>query len=404
MPDLATLVKPHRGLFRKFSGDSPNSPVAIDWKVESSPTIVLGSEEESLPSFLSGQVSLKIGEDQVEIDSFHGALVMHSVQTKPFKSRCTSCRDQHKELQAWSFVDEETTLSKGRHQFPFSALIQDNLPASMDTPLLSVSYEFQCEVQFRSRDKSSTPKTTRFNREITIRRSLSIPDGPSHSTRSFASAGVEVSSHIDSIVHPEQPSKASITIKGLRRGSDSEENLEMWRIWKGAWKLEEKMKTVVKPCERHDITSSDEERDLLRSKTRLLREKNLYDGWTTTDSDGTARLDFGFGIKKSSNSQPTYANDTKSLDGTEVTHLLTVELVLIKETIREGQPNFAVRTGAGRILRLHYRVAMVDESIMGPGCVIENLPSYHDIWPSPPRYSDEEVPPGQDIAGVLEDL
>ncbi|KAH6889640.1 hypothetical protein B0T10DRAFT_439939, partial [Thelonectria olida] len=385
MPDLVNLVRPR--LFNRYSGERSNSPVTIDWKVESVPTIILGNEEEDLPSLLSGQVSLKIGEDQVEIDSFRGSLNVHTTQKKPFKSRCANCKDQHEELQAWSFLSGETTLSKGSHSFPFSALIPDHAPASMDNPLLSVSYDFQCEVQFRSKGKpNSTPQTARFNREITIRRSLSIPDGPAHSTRSFPSAGIEVSSHIDSIVHPEAPSKASITLKGLRRSSGTDENIEMWRLWKGAWKLEEKMKTVVKPCERHEATNSDGDGDLLRTKTRLLREKSLYDGWTITDADGTAQLDFGFGIKRSSSSQPTYSNDTKSLDGTEVTHLLTVELVLIKETFPEDSPNLAVRTGGGRILRLHYRVAMVDDSITGPGCVIENLPSYHDIWPSPPSY------------------
>ncbi|KAI5468130.1 hypothetical protein BGZ63DRAFT_419767 [Mariannaea sp. PMI_226] len=402
MLDLASLVKPRKGLlFSKSSREQLDSPVTIDWKIESSPTIILGNED-NLPSFLSGQVLLKLNEDNVEVERFFGSLSIHTVQKKPFKNRCADCKDQHDVLQSWSFLDQEAVFEKGSHQFAFSALIPDDLPATMDTPLLSVSYEFKCEVRFRQKN-TGAPQSSNFTREIAITRSSSLPDGPVYSDRFFQSAGIGASSSIESILHQEKGSRATISLKGLRRSTSDDENIEMWRIWKGAWQLEERIKTVVKPCKRHEVVPPDGNGDVVREKTRLLGERSLYEGWTTNDAAGTAQLDFEFGIKRySSSSLPTYSYDTKSLDGTEVSHQLTVELVLIKENLLDGRPELAARTGAGRILRLHYRVAMVDDSVAGPGCIIENLPSYNDIWPSPPTYFEDGFIPGPENAIALE--
>ncbi|KAK7426693.1 Endocytosis regulator [Neonectria magnoliae] len=392
MPDLTNLVRPLRSLpFTKASRERHTSAFSIDWTIESSPTIILGSDEGSLPSFLSGQLSLNIKEDSAKIEGFSAGLVIHTIQKRPFKNRCADCKDQSVTLHKWQFLTQPTTLRNGSHQFPFSTLIPDHLPASMDSALLSVSYEFQAEAHFKPKDThASAPQTATFTRTLTVRRSLSVPNGPLSSTRKFPSAGININGQIDSIIRPGGVNKVSLTLDGLLNCPGNGQNHQLWRIWKGAWRLEENIKAVAKACERHsDAASAAGSTNLVRNKTRLLGEKGIYSGWKSKDAEGTAQMEFSFDISNSP--QLTYSYDTKSLDGTEVTHLLVIELVFVKEHFPEGMPHLAIRTGVGRILRLNYRVALADDPNMGSGWVVESLPCYQDEWSSPPGYLDDEV-------------
>ncbi|KPM33916.1 hypothetical protein AK830_g12655 [Neonectria ditissima] len=397
MPDLANFVRPLRNLsLTKASRERHTSAVSIDWTIESSPTIILGSDEGSLPSFLSGQLSLDVKEDSAEIEGFSAVLNVHTVQKRPVKNRCINCKDQTVALHEWQFLTQPTTLRNGIHQFPFSTVIPDHLPASMDSALLSVSYEFHAEVHFKPKDASSTaPQTASFKRTLTVRRCLSVPSGPLSSTRKFPNAGINVNSQIDSIIRPGGVNKVSLSLDGLLDRPGNGQNHQLWRVWKGAWRLEENIEVVAKACERHGAAAAAENTGLVRNKTRVLGEKGLYSGWKSKDAEGTAEMEFSFDIRQNSNSpQLTYSYDTKSLDGTEVTHSLVIELVLVKEHFPEGKPDLAIRTGVGRILRLNYRVALADDPDMASGWVVESLPSYQDEWASPPEYFDEETPEG----------
>lgn len=393
MPDFAGLVRPLRSLpFTKTARERLNSSVLIDWEIESSPTIILGIGPDSLPSFLSGKLSLDVKEPSVEIESFKAVLNVHTVQKKPFKSRCNNCKDKYIEIQSWRFLNQPTTLRGGKHTFPFSALILDHLPSSMDSPVLSVSYEFHAEVHFKPQATStSTSRSAIFDRNLTVRRRLSVPNCPLQLTRIFTAAGIEVNSLIDSMILPAGVNKVSLSLKGLLGSPGNGRNDHLWRLWKGAWRLEENIQTVSTPCERHGVAISADVNDLVRQKTRLLGEKGIYSGWEENGADGTAEVEFSFNIRQNSSGPDTsYSYDTKSPDGTEVTHTLVVELVLVKEHFPEGKPHLAIRTGVGRILRLSYRVALADDPDMASGWVVENLPSYQDEWSSPPDYMDEE--------------
>ncbi|KAF7557824.1 hypothetical protein G7Z17_g379 [Cylindrodendrum hubeiense] len=263
----------------------------------------------------------------------------------------------------------------------------------MDSSLLSVSYEFHAEVHYKSKDApNSTPQTVTFKRNLPVRRHLPVPNCPLESTRNFPSAGIQVNSCIDSIVRPAGVNKVSLSLNGLLVSPGNGQNDHLWRLWKGAWTLEENIQAVASPCERHGgAVSADGNNDLVRRKTRLLGDGGLYSEWKENEADGTAEMEFGFKIRQNAHGPDiAYSHDTNSPDGTEVTHALVVELVLVKEHFPAGKPHLAIRTGVGRILRFNYKVTLADGPNTASGWVVENLPCYQDEWSSPPDYLDEE--------------
>lgn len=394
MPDLVNLVRPLRNLaLTNLSRLRTTSAVSIDWEIESSSTIVIGNYSNSLPSFLSGTLFLTVNEPPVEIGGFTAVLNVHTVQKKPVKNRCAKCKDQYFEINRWSFLNQHTVLQNGSQAFPFSTLIPDHLPASMDSPLLSVSYEFHAKVHFKSQDTpTNTPRTIDFKRILTVRRRISVPNCPLQTTRNFPAEGIRVESSINPIIRPAEVNNVSLSLTGLLVSPGNGQNDHLWRLWKGAWRLEENIEAIAIPCQRHRCLVTENGReDFLRRKTRTLGKRGIYDAWEENAAEGTAEVQFGFSICRSSNGpEPAYSCDTKSLDGTQVTHALVIELVFVKEHFPQGQLNLAIRTGLGRILTLTYPVALADDQSIAPGWIVESLPSYQDEWVSPPGYVDGE--------------
>ncbi|EEY22240.1 conserved hypothetical protein [Verticillium alfalfae VaMs.102] len=396
MPDLANLVSPLRNLtLTNVSSSRIASAVSLDWDIESSQNIVLRTVPNSLPSFLSGKLFLIINGPPVEISRFTAVLNVHTVQKKPAKNRCAKCKDQYSAIHYWSFLDQSTVLQSGIRTFPFSTLIPDHLPASMNSPLLSVAYEFHAEIHFKSQIiPTSMPRTVSFKRALTVRRHVSIENWPLQATRDFPASGIRVQSSIEPIIRPAGVNNVCLSLAGLLVSPGNGENDYIWRLWKGAWRLEENIEAIAIPCERHrcSVPESGSE-DLVRRISRTLGENGVYDAWKECNAEGSAEVVFGFGICQRSNAPDhTYNHDTKSLDGTEVTHALVIELVLVKEHFPRGQLHLAIRTGVGKILRLTYRVFMADDQSIAPGWIVERLPSYQDESPSPPGYLE-----GQDL-------
>ncbi|EGY20534.1 uncharacterized protein VDAG_10163 [Verticillium dahliae VdLs.17] len=390
MPDLADLMSPLRSLsLTNLSRPRIASAVSLDWDIESSPNIVLGTGLNSPPSFLSGKLSLNIKGPPVEINRFTAVLNVHTVQKKPVKNYCAKCKDQYFAIHYWPFLNQSTVLQSGIQTFPFSTLIPDHLPASMKSPLLSVAFEFHAEVHYKSQTiPTSMPRTVSFKRTLTVRRHISIQHWPLQATRNFPASGIRVKSSIEPIIRPAGANNVCLLLTGLLVSPKNGDNDYIWRLWKGAWRLEETIKAIAIPCERHRCSVPESgSQDLVRRTSRTLGENGVYDAWKECDAEGSAEVEFGFDICQRSNvPEPAYNHDTKSIDGTEVTHALVIELVLVKEHFPRGQLHLAIRTGVGKILRLTYRVAMADDQSTAPGWVAERLPTYQDESPSPPGY------------------
>jgi hypothetical protein len=93
-------------------------------------------------------------------------------------------------------------------------------------------------------------------------------------------------------------------------------------------------------------------------------------------------LEFPFGIQGGSNP----ICDLKAEDGTEVTHVLVVEMIVTEEISTLGKPKQITPTGAARVLRMHFNLIVSERGGLGISWDEEQPPLYEDVPASPPTY------------------
>lgn len=407
--DLVEAVKKHHKLSLPF-GRSSSSPVrgelnpascsvaAVDWSIESPPIIFHGTREDSTGAIVSGQLFLDIKDDVVEMDSFRATLSIHTTYKRPCQSHCAECQNKVAELQAWVLLDHPTRLHRGKHAYPFSALLSGDLPASTDTPIVSIAYEFKAVAQVsRAATGTSAPIQLRFDRTLSVKRSVPEPLFPHHSVRVFPPTNIKASADYLSVVHPTSTNKLTLKLDGLMTHNEKVKTVDLWKLKKVTWKLEETIKTVSPACERHAAaaTAVGDVRGTVRNEVRVVGEKQLHDGWKSdyTGADGSVDMEIDFAV----NQARPYACDARTADGTEVTHSLLLELIVSKEYAPEGKAHHASPTGTGRILRMHFGVVLTEHSGLGVSWDNESPPVYEDVPPSPPAYPVESPIDYQDL-------
>lgn len=413
MPESSESTKKHHRIslpFGKSNKEHHNTNVTLDWNVESPPIVFHGNAEESTGALLGGLMYVNVKEESVEIDSFTASLSIHTVQKRPCQNHCTDCQHQYTKLEGWKFISHPTTLRRGRNSYPFSVLLPGNLPASVDTPLVSISYEFKADAYVTRSPHSSTGSCApiRFDKTITVKRSMPQPDIPHHSVRVFPPTNIKASAHYNSVIHPTGANNVTLKLDGLMSHNEKAKTIEFWRLKKLTWRLEETIKTVAPACERHSpaVASDPEKKGLPRNETRILGEKHLHEGWKSdfTGADGVVDMEFDYTVHthKPHGRESKFACDTKTTDGVEVTHSLLIELVVSKEYAPEGKPQLATQTGTGRILRMHYAVVLTDHPGLGVSWDNEAPPVYQDVPPSPPGYPIQESPIEYDMLEPLD--
>lgn len=398
--------------FSRSKEQHENPHASLDWKIESPPIIFFGDAESSSGALVSGQMFLDVKDESLDIDKFGAVLHIHVHQKRPFTAHCADCADQYTELKRWTFLDQPTTLKKGRHQYPFSILLEGHLPAAMDTQLVTISYEFRADVQLPPAAKTN-PKLSnipiKLLRHFDVKRSLPVADTPHHSVRVFPPTNIKAGAHYDQIIHPTGANhNVSLRLDGLTGVNAQSKTIEYWKLKKVTWRLEETVKTVAPACKKHTPaivnpdTAGTVGKGVPRNDARVLGEKHIYEGWKSdySPSDGHVEFDFNYGVfaqqaaqharRESQHATGGYACDTRSRDGTEVSHALMIEMVVSKEWAPIGKPHLATQTGTGRILRMHYHVLLTDCPGLGVSWDNEAPPVYQDVPPSPPAYPDED--------------
>lgn len=404
MHDLAdAMAKANKRLSLPFGGkkELQCSAMSVDWKLESPPIIFHGNAEESTGALLSGTMIVDVKEDSIELDSFNAALNIHVTHKRPFHKDCPDCANHYTELKSWAFVDHPTVIYRGRHVYPFSMLLEGHLPASMTTGLMSIAYEFKADavVAPHSLPPHSPTNKVKFFKTLEVKRSLPVPDMPHHSVRLFPPTNIKSSAHYNTTIHPTGDNKITLKLDGLMSLNDKTQTLDIWKLKKVSWKLEEATKTIAPACERHaplanQPTPAEGEEEqpkkgIPRSEVRLLGEKNLHEGWKSdySGTDGTVDFEFDYAVnQRRSKGELKYACDTKTRDGTQTTHSLLIEMVVSKEFAPAGRPNHSAQTGTGRILRMQFNVVLTDHPGLGISWDEEAPPTYQDVPPSPPNY------------------
>ncbi|KOS21035.1 Uncharacterized protein ESCO_004368 [Escovopsis weberi] len=396
---------------------------AIDCTMESSPIVFHGTPDESTGALVTGQLILEAKEDLLRVESFAARLDLVVTQKKPFSSSCSDCQTQTTTIQRWEFLSHLTSLGNGKHHFPFSVHLGGHFPASMNTPLVSIAYVIKAEaiISASTTDLKAaahgTDATTclAFERTLDVKRSLPEPIYPHNSVRVFPPTNIKATANYMSTLDPNRSNNLTLKLDGLMTHNEKFGTVDLWRLKKLTWKLEETIKTMAPPCKNHEheldtIAELEAEcKGHARSETRVIGEKSLFEGWKSsyTGSDGTVDFEFDFFVNKDAKdakavhhkgpqpkapSADLYACDNQTDQGTSVTHSLCLELVISKEYAQEGKTHQSHQTGTGRILRMHFAVVLTNNAGMGVSWDNEAPPVYEDVPPSPPSYQWEEDP------------
>ncbi|EPE05560.1 lmbr1 domain-containing protein [Ophiostoma piceae UAMH 11346] len=383
----------HFGRSSRESHGNPN--LSIEWKIESPPIVLHNDPESSTGALVSGLLFLHVKEESVNLDSFSATLSMHTTQKRPYTAHCADCANQYEVLEKWPFVQGPMTLTKGEHGFPFSVLLPGHLPPSMDGQLVNIAYEFHAEAV----PAPGHGLAVKFEKTFDVKRSLPAPELPHHSVRIFPPTNIKASVHFPQVIYPIGQNTLSLRIDGVARLNAKVNTLEFWKLKKLTWRIEETAKTIAPACAKHmpaehvEPETEDAERPkpkkgTQRTDTRVIGEKTLLSGWKSNyagPDDSSVELELDYMLAKLSK----YSCDTKTRDGTEVTHQLMLEMVVSQEWAPANKPAMVTQTGVGRILRMHFTDVLTERGGIGVSWDNEAPPIYQDVPPSPPSYCDE---------------
>ncbi|OTA99103.1 hypothetical protein M426DRAFT_68433 [Hypoxylon sp. CI-4A] len=368
----------------KASKEQPQNPYAsLDWKIESPPAVMHGDPENSTGALVSGQLLLDVKEeDGLEVEKFEGHLDIHVIQKRPFAGHCQSCSNQVTQLKTWTFLSEPTLLSKRIHEFPFSVLLDGHLPASTDNSIVAIRYDFTAE---------ATPKTgpaIKIAKTIDVKRSVQVPEIPHHSIRIFPPTNIAASVHFTQVIHPVSTNTFNLRLDGIVKHNPDAKSVEYWKLKRLSWKLEENMETVAPACDKHAPKDAETglptKKGAKRTDARTIAHADMHSGWKSDYSpSGCIEMEIQCALPPSAKA----ACDIKSRDGTEVTHQLVVEMVVVQEYAPTAHPKHITPTGVARILRMHFGVVVTERAGLGVSWDNEAPPIYQDVPPSPPSYS-----------------
>ncbi|KAM0283389.1 hypothetical protein ACHAQH_002512 [Verticillium albo-atrum] len=366
--------------------DEPHA--SLDWVVETPPVMFYGDASHSAGALFTGMMHLNV-EETVHVDNFQASLHLHVHQKKPFAKHCPGCSDQYTELKRWTFLPQPVTLAPGRHAYPFSIHLLGHNPASIDTPVVAVTYEFKAQVHCTGSHPLS------FEENIHVKRSLLGSDPMHQSMRLFPPTNVKASTFLNRVIHPTGTHKVQLRLDGITNVAGS--SLEIWKLKKLSWKLEETVCTTAPACSDHAVESASSEKfTVRRDEARILGGKEIHGGWKSDYSISDARIEFEFeygltAAKHIRKREPMYACDARAVNGTgtEVSHTLAIEMLLSKDMTSSDMPNLISATSDARVLRMRHPVVLTEAPGLGVAWDAELPPVYDDVPPSPPSYPQE---------------
>ncbi|RDW88747.1 putative protein LDB19 [Coleophoma cylindrospora] len=377
---------------------------SLDVKIESPPLVFYGTTTNSSGALFSGQMMLDIPDDMLVLDNFKMKLVVETTRKKPFHAHCAECAQQVKELHRWDFHQGQATLKKGQHSYPFSYLFEGHLPASMNSSLVKIDYVLKATIT----PKSGEP--IKLSKSLTVKRAVPPAETPKKSIRIFPPTNLTANCELPTVIHPIGEFNLTMRMDGVVKRNEDSKSQTQWRLKRMTWRLDEIQKEVSPACPKHlaklglaATGEDDQKKGTAHENVRTLNTDELKSGWKADYSaidGGSIEMEFPFSIKP--DARPIC--DTKSADGTEVTHQLVVEMIVAEEFAPISKPTQITPTGAARVLRMHFSVVVTERSGLGISWDEEQPPLYENVPVSPPTYGmvvdfeTNELPDYEDLA------
>ncbi|KAL6354393.1 hypothetical protein LRP88_11724 [Fusarium phalaenopsidis] len=188
---------------------------------------------------------------------------------------------------------------------------------------------------------------------------------------------------LNSVIRPAGTSSISLRIDNIT--SSLAIGLEVWKLHKVTWKLEESVSVALPNCPRHQTTpatgsgtSSDQSQ---QSETRMLGKGSLRHGWEEHANESQPHITFSFDYSLNRvGSKTIHACEENA--GPQVTHALLVELHLEKHFVLPESPWMTSPPRAETTLRMTRPVVLTE--LVEPSVP----PAYGNSADSPPEYAD----------------
>lgn len=252
-----------------------------------------------------------------------------------------------------------------------------------------------------------TPKSgepIKLAHALDVKRAIYPSDQPRHSIRIFPPTNLTANCELPAVIHPIGETNMTIRMDGVVKRNAETKTQTHWKLKRLTWRIDETQKTISPACAKHaaKLGSIEEaKKGMAHSETRTVGTDEMKSGWKADYSspDGQIELEFPFGIR--ADSKPIC--DMKAEDGTEVSHVMVVEMIVAEEFAPIRKPTQATPTGAARVLRMHFNITLTERSGLGISWDEEQPPLYENVPPSPPTYGNSELYEGDEIPNY-EDL
>ncbi len=240
-----------------------------------------------------------------------------------------------------------------------------------------------------------SPKTGEpimLSQTMDIKRAILPSDIPRHSIRIFPPTNLTANCTLPPVIYPIGEGNIAMRIDGVVKRNVDTKTQTQWRLKRLTWRLDETQKIISPACPKHAAklgNVDDAKKGIPHQDVRTIGTDEIKTGWKSdyTTPDGSVDLEFPFGIRP--DAKPIC--DMKTEDGTEVSHVLVVEMIVAEEFAPIKKPNQVTPTGAARVLRMHFSTTVTERSGLGISWDEEQPPLYENVPASPPGYQHGET-------------
>jgi hypothetical protein len=171
-----------------------------------------------------------------------------------------------------------------------------------------------------------------FQNQVVVKRSLTGTT-ISDAYIAFPPTGIRASVEYGTILYPTGTHRITLKLDRLLDYDETTKTVTLWRVKWISWQLNEKIKTFSPSCQKHKLDRGVELMRIgsTRVDERSLGGKDLHQDWKCTYEGltGIAEAEFGYVLQGCDESR--YVCDEKTLDGSEITHSLKIDITVHKE-------------------------------------------------------------------------
>ncbi|KAM5349910.1 hypothetical protein ACJ41O_006415 [Fusarium nematophilum] len=391
-----------------FNKNGQQSPAVCLESTNENSHISLHSNNEQAPAVLvSGEVTVAVHEETINLTRLGVELDLQILYKQPFKSHCSACRTWNQQLTSSQLVSRPTELSRGKHIFPFSALVEGDHPASVENPLILVKYNLTTKAQY-ARQGATSLETAKNERTIIVDRVPTVPRTPQAAVSTIEP--IKITARYSPLAHPEKASRFALELDGLNVVDDVTGASQTWELDQLTWHLIETTKLCRRTCEKHSTSvpaGGDMSRVLRIRDTQVLGKCRLQDGWSSEGSgpDAKVNVDFEYMVntERPQKQGPGYICDSKWPGSFEISHRLVVWFYLSLRDSQQAKDSSKKFAGCDRVFRVSYDVVLADCAGKDVAWDAEVPPAYGEVDGGPPGYHIAEVLVGPESVDVEND-